>query len=96
MGHLLVKPKSAERSPAFRKEKKDAEQLVYAVNQGRTLLTHNRIDFETLAKEYFAAGKIHPGIIIAARRSPTEIVRQLLLILNRVTSDEMQNQLRYI
>ena len=30
------------------------------------------------------------------RRSPYEIVRRLLIILNHVTADEMENQLRYI
>jgi len=36
------------------------------------------------------------GIIIATRNPPYEIVRRLLLILNQVTADEMQDQLRYI
>ena len=81
---------------AGRIQKSDAEQLVYAINQRKTLLTHNRADFEALAKEYFTAGKMHYGIIVAVRRPPTEMARRLWLILNRVTSDEMQNQLRYI
>ena len=32
----------------------------------------------------------------AVRHPPYEIVRRLLLILNQVTADEMQDQLRYI
>ncbi|MFO1433865.1 MAG: DUF5615 family PIN-like protein [Candidatus Competibacteraceae bacterium] len=74
----------------------DADQLAYAVSQNMTLLTHNRIDFEKLAKQYFSLGKTHYGIIIAVRRPPGEIARRLLLILNQTTADEMQNQLRYI
>ncbi len=74
----------------------DAEQLEYAVSQQKTLLTHNRVDFEALAMQYFDSGKTHYGIIMATRRSPYEIIRRLLLILNHVTWDEMQNQLRYI
>ena len=74
----------------------DAEQLAYAVSQQKTLLTHNRVDFERLAQQYFAAGQTHYGIIIAVRRSPYEIARRLLTILNSVTADEMENQLRYI
>lgn len=74
----------------------DAEQLEYSISQQKTLLTHNRIDFEALATQYFNAGTQHYGIILAARRSPHEIVRRLLLILNHVTWDEMRNQLRYI
>lgn len=74
----------------------DAEQLEYAVSQRKTLLTHNRADFEALARQYFLSGKTHFGIIIAVRRRPFEIVQRLWTILNQVTSDEMENQLRYI
>jgi predicted nuclease of predicted toxin-antitoxin system len=74
----------------------DAEQLAYTVNQQKTLLTHNRADFEALAQQYLTTGQTHYGIIIAVRRLPYEIVRRLLTILNHVTADEMENQLRYI
>ena len=74
----------------------DAEQLAYAVSQHKTLLTHNRVGFEALAQTYVAAGQPHDGIILAVRRPPREIVRRLLRILNAVTAEEMQNQVRYI
>jgi len=74
----------------------DRQQLAAAVGLQRTLVTHNRTDFELLAKECFASGQEHCGIIIAVRRSPYEIVRRLLAILNHVAADEVKNQLRYI
>jgi predicted nuclease of predicted toxin-antitoxin system len=76
--------------------KSDAEQLAYAVRQRKALLTHNRGDFEALAQTYFQTGQPHYGIIIAVRRLPYEIVRRLLVILNQVTADEFQDQVRYI
>ena len=81
---------------AGRLGKDDREQLAHAVSNQRALLTHNRVDFERLAQEYFRAGIEHHGIIIAARHSPYEVVQRLLLILNHVTADEMRNQIRYI
>ena len=72
------------------------EQLAYAVSQHKTLLTHNRVDFETLAQTYVAAGQSHDGIIIAVRHPPRELARRLLRILNSVTAEEMHNQVRYI
>lgn len=81
---------------AWRKKQDDANQSAFAASQQWTLLTHNRVDFEKLAQDYFAAGKSHSGIIIATRRDPHEIVRRLLAILNHVTADEMINQIRYI
>ena len=76
--------------------KRDAEQLEYAGSQHKALLTHNRVDFEILARVYLEASQMHYGIILAVRRPPQEIARRLLRILNQVTADEMQNQVRYI
>jgi hypothetical protein len=76
--------------------KTDAEQLAYAVSQELALLTHNRVHFEILAQEYSAEGRTHFGIILASRHSPYEILRRLLLLLDQVTADEMQDQVRYI
>jgi predicted nuclease of predicted toxin-antitoxin system len=74
----------------------DEEQFAYAVSQERTLVTHNRSDFEELIQAYFDTGQIHYGVILAVRRSPQDITQRLLAILNQVTADEMENQVRYI
>ena len=74
----------------------DDEQLAYAVQHGKVILTHNRVDFERLAETYFRAGKEHCGVIIAVRRSPYEVARRVARILDKVTAEEMMNQLRYI
>ena len=74
----------------------DASQLAFAIAHRKTLLTHNRVDFEALARQYFEAGKTHSGIILAVRRPPYEIALRLLRILNYVTADEIENQIRYI
>ncbi|MGF1520968.1 MAG: DUF5615 family PIN-like protein [Leptolyngbyaceae cyanobacterium] len=76
--------------------KTDTEQLEYATSQGAATLTHNRTDFEDLAREYFNAGKFHSGIIVAVRKTYTEVVLRLLTILDSITSDEMENQILYI
>lgn len=74
----------------------DSDQLAFAVTNQYAFFTHNRADFEALARNYLEFGKPHFGIIIAVRRPPYEILRRLLVILNNVTADEMQNGLRYI
>jgi predicted nuclease of predicted toxin-antitoxin system len=76
--------------------KTDAEQLEYAMGQDAAILTHNRTDFEDLARQYFEQEKSHTGIIIAARNPYQEIVARLLKILNTTTADEMENQIIYI
>jgi predicted nuclease of predicted toxin-antitoxin system len=74
----------------------DDEQLAYAISQERALVTHNRSDFEALVQAYFDVERKHYGVILAVRRSPQDIGRRLLAILNQVTTDEMENQVRYI
>lgn len=74
----------------------DAEQLAYAADHHKTILTHNRVDFEILAQKYTDSGSKHFGIILARRHPPYELVRRLLVILNNVTADEIEDQIRYI
>lgn len=88
--------KAATTHEVGRKQKADDDQLAYAASQQLILVTHNRVDFEELAQQYFAEGKSHSGIIIAVRRAHYEIAQRLLVILNYVTADEMTDQLRYI
>ncbi len=81
---------------AGRRGHSDPDQLAYAVSQRKTLLTHNRTDFEALAREYADAGRPHFGILIAVRRPPYDLARRLLLLLNQITAEEMHDQVLYI
>ncbi len=74
----------------------DENQLKFASSRRMTILTHDRVDFEELAKEYFAKNKTHNGIIIVFPHSPQEISQRLIVILNNFTQDEMTNQIIYI
>lgn len=74
----------------------DVEQLEYATACRKTLVTHNRVDFEILARDYFNFNREHYGLILASRRSAHEVTNRLLIMLNNVTADEMKNQVRYI
>lgn len=74
----------------------DEDQLNYAVSRRTTLVTHNRADFEFLARQYFNSGLKHYGIVIAVQRPAHEIVRRLLVILDQVTADEIEDQIRYV
>ena len=77
-------------------ENSDSEQLAYAIRQNKTLLTHNRVDFKQLSQDYFRTNRNPKGIIIAIRRTPFEIARRLLIVSDRMTADEMDNQLIYL
>ena len=76
--------------------KSDSEQLAFAADQRRAILTHNRRDFEELHRQYTAEGQSHAGIVIATRRHPYEVAHRLFVLLNTLAADEMQGQLLYI
>lgn len=74
----------------------DPDQLAFATSERRTMVTHNRRDYAALAQSYVTAGLEHHGMILAVRRSPYDVAQRLLNLLNRVTADEMYNQVFYI
>ena len=79
-----------------RKGEEDPQQLKYAIAQQWAIVTHNRLDFEMLAQQYFADNLTHYGIVIAVQRLPHKIAQLLLKIVNDFTADEMKNQIIYI
>jgi predicted nuclease of predicted toxin-antitoxin system len=77
--------------------KSDDEQMLYAVSQRRAIVTHNRVDFETQHSIFLKNGLKHYGVIVAKRHhKDAEVVAKLLNLLDSVTADEMENQLRYV
>jgi hypothetical protein len=81
---------------AGRKGKSDPEQLEFAVTYGYTFVTHNRQDYEDLAREYFEEELKHSGIVVARRRPAIEIARRLKPIVDKYTGAELENQIIYI
>ncbi len=74
----------------------DEEQLTYAATEGRTILTYNTPDYLRLHLDWLRSGKEHYGIIVSDQLPIGETVRRLLNLLNRVTADEMRNQIRWL
>jgi len=83
-------------SEVRRKGEDEPQQLEYAVSRQCAIVTHNRVDFEMLAQQYFADDLTHYEIVIAVQRLPHKITELLLNILNDFTADEMINQIIYI
>ena len=74
----------------------DADQLAYAASSGMALLTHNRVDFEALDREYAVQGLTHAGILLAIRKPPQEIARRLCALLSKTKLEEIAGQVRYL
>ena len=74
----------------------DQEQLAFAVAQRRCLLTHNRDHFLALHLQYIAEKKRHSGIIIAVKRNPYELAERIGMLINRMTADEIEDQIFFM
>lgn len=60
----------------------DEEQLAFALQASRIVVTHNRTDFENLAVAWWGQQRDHAGILLAVRRSDSyELARHALPIL---------------
>jgi hypothetical protein len=77
----------------------DEDHLRWATARGRTVLTHDKVDFTTLNQAWAERGENHAGIVIC-KATPQlafrEILSRLLNVLNSVTADEMTNRLLWL
>lgn len=75
----------------------DEEQLIWALEQGRVVFTHNVGDFCRLHTEFLREGKEHAGIVVAGQGpSVGERLRRLLKLNDALTREEMRNRLEYL
>ncbi len=74
----------------------DEAQLVQAAAEGRTLFTYNTPDYVHLHFDWLEHGRSHAGIIVSDQLPIGETIRRLLSLLNRVTADEMKNEIRWL
>jgi len=81
---------------AGKKRLSDAEQLEFAVNTGRAILTHNKRDFILLHKDYALKGKEHYGIILSDQRSIGEMLRGLSKLTFSLTVEQMKNRREFL
>ncbi len=78
-GHDVVTPKDVGTSG-----RKDPSHFMYAISNGRALLTHNQDDFELLHKLVLLVRGHHPGILVVRKDNdrkrdvrPKQIVRAI-------------------
>ena len=74
----------------------DEEQLSYAASERRTIFTYNTLDFLKLHITWLEQGREHFGVIVSDQLPVGETTRRLLALLNRISADEMKNQMRWL
>ncbi|MFQ6061630.1 MAG: DUF5615 family PIN-like protein [Methanosarcinales archaeon] len=74
----------------------DEEQMEFAVNQRRTILTFDIKDYTRLHTEYISSGLHHYGIIISKRLKIKELLQRLQKLLQTLTAEDMYDRLEYL
>jgi hypothetical protein len=74
----------------------DEAQLAQAAAEGRTLFTFNTSDYVRLHFDWLQHDRPHAGIIVSDQLPIGETIHRLLNLLNRMTADEMQNEIRWL
>ena len=72
----------------------DEEQLAFAANEGRAILSYNIRDFAPLHARWQVAGRPHAGIIVSrqmGRREYGLLLQRMVRLLDHFTADEMVN-----
>jgi len=74
----------------------DHEQLDFATSHGRIILTFNVKDFVRLAAESAISGRHHAGIIVSDHLPFRELLRRILVLLQRHAHADLANRLLWL
>jgi predicted nuclease of predicted toxin-antitoxin system len=74
----------------------DADQLAYAAQERRAILTHNVRDFVSLAVDCFFKEHFHAGVILSPQIEKGELIRRTLKLLRALSDEEIANTVRYL
>ena len=69
----------------------DAEQMAFAVVEGRSLLTCNAGDFTAIFEDYWDAGREHSGVIVSEQLELGEMLRRVIRLLDTVDAADLRN-----
>ena len=79
-----------------RKGKTDSEQLAFAVQEERCLVTFNVRDFVLLHNQYAGQNKEHSGIIVSKQMTIGETLKRLLKKVGLATRADFKNRIDFL
>jgi len=74
----------------------DEQQLEFAADQERAIVTFNIRDFSELHEKLRAAKREHWGIVLSTREKVPLLFHRLLCMLNKVSAEELKNRLIWL
>lgn len=79
-----------------RRGESDEEQLAWAANESRTIVSFNVADFAALHVSWQQQGLVHAGIVVSSQRSIGDLLRRLLHVSNSLDADGVKDQLIFL
>src|SRR3954451_8334548 len=77
----------------------DEEQLAFATDEGRAILTFNIRDFAPLHARWSAAGRSHAGIIVSRQLGSRQygvLLQRMLRLLDHFTAEELTGNIVHL
>jgi predicted nuclease of predicted toxin-antitoxin system len=77
----------------------DEEQLAFAANENRTILSFNIRDFAPLHERWPAGERLHGGIIVSQQLGSRQygmLLARMLRLLDQFSADQMRNNLVHL
>lgn len=74
----------------------DSEQLAFAAQERRAILTHNIAHFAALAVQYARTERTHSGIALSEQLPLKELLKRMLRLLHQNTAGELHNRLIWL
>jgi predicted nuclease of predicted toxin-antitoxin system len=74
----------------------DLEQLIYANENNRVILTHNKRDFIILHKDFLENDRPHSGIIVTDQLPVGTLLKRTMKLWFTLNTDEMKNRLEFL
>jgi hypothetical protein len=74
----------------------DVDQLIFAAENKKSLLSYNKRDFARIHYEWMTLKRSHGGIILSDQLTIGVLLRRLMRLHFSLTSDDMKNRLEYL
>jgi len=79
-----------------RKGQSDSDQLLFAIQQERCIMSFNVKDFVILHNKYVETHQEHWGIIVSKQLPFKEIMSRLLKLLGHASKESMKNNIEFL
>jgi predicted nuclease of predicted toxin-antitoxin system len=81
---------------ARRASSTDVDQLAFATQEHRALLTHNTARFNRIAQEWAAEDREHSGIVVSDHLPFKELLARLLRLLHHHSQESTHNRIIWL